>query len=338
VRRGSKRFWRITLCSKKTTPGDRRKPIDDEVDPLVSCILIFFNEEKYLGEAIESVVAQSHPNWELLLIDDGSTDASQSIARSYCERFPGQVHYLTHEGRANRGRSATRNLGLRHARGEFAAFLDGDDWWYPDKLERQIALFRQHTRAVTVCGATQYWYSWQLDDDRTDRVRLVGQFDKVDGTQDFTLVQDRMYESGHLTRHLYPLGRGLTPSLSGIMFRLEAALAVDGFDDSFRGLFDDQVFRTKMFLHGPVFVSHEVFDRYRQHDASCCHVAWATGRSEEPRRQFIHWLRHYLDNVGYRDPVVRLQLRRNMLRSDYPSVHRAWSRLQAVVRKIIGRG
>ena len=96
---------------------------------LVSCIIIFFNAEKFLGEAIESVFAQTYKNWELLLVDDGSTDDSTTIALNYAEQYPEKVCYLEHEGHQNRGMSATRNLGIRLATGEYIAFLDADDIW-----------------------------------------------------------------------------------------------------------------------------------------------------------------------------------------------------------------
>lgn len=315
------------------TQSDRVAP--DKAGRLVSAIIIFLNEEKYLAEAIESVVAQSYAKWELLLVDDGSADGSEAIARSYCERFPGKIRYLMHAGRGNCGMSASRNLGLRDARGEFAAFLDGDDWWYPDKLERQIALFERHPRAIMVCGATLYWHSWQADPDRADRVVLVGQWNRTNGTTGFALDQDRLYERGALMRRLYPLGKGTTPSSSGNMVRRDAALALGGYDDSFRGLFEDQVFRAKIYLRGPIFVSREVFDRYRQHDESCFQVAQATGQSAQARCQFLLWLSSYLDEVGWRDRVVRWQLRRKLLRYDFPSIHRLWSRSMSLARRAV---
>jgi len=319
---GSRACWTITLPREK---------------PLVSCIIIFLDEEKYLGEAIESVIAQSYDDWELLLVDDGSTDRSEAIARSYSERFPAKIRYLTHEKRSNRGMSASRNLGLRSARGEFVAFLDGDDCWYPDKLDRQVALFAQHPEAVMVCGATLYWHGWQPNADGDDRVVHVGQFTN-EGEAVRELDEDRLYEGTELLRRLYPLGKGVTPSMSGNMFRRDVLLSVGGFDDSFRGLFEDQVIRTKIYLNGAVFVSHYVFDRYRQHDESCFRVSRATGKSEDAKRQFFRWLKQYLADAGYRDRAVRMQLRRKMLRSDYPLIHWALSRWQAAFRQLVGEG
>ncbi len=96
-------------------------------DPLVSAIVIFFNAEQFLREAVDSVFAQTYDNWELLLVDDGSTDGSISIARSYADRHPERVDYLQHEHQGNRGRSTSRNLGISHARGQYVALLDADD-------------------------------------------------------------------------------------------------------------------------------------------------------------------------------------------------------------------
>lgn len=319
MRRGSLAFWTITLPRERGSGS--HNSVRDDAKRLASCIIIFLNEEKYLAEAIESVVAQSYDYWELLLVDDGSTDGSEAIARAYCERFPRKVRYLAHDG-GNRGMSASRNLGLRSARGEFAAFLDGDDCWYPNKLERQIALFDKHPEAIMVCGATLYWHSWQALAAHHDEVMQVGQWDNDDGAAGLVLERDRLYGGRELMRLLYPLGKGVSPSMSGNMFRRDALLTLGGFEDSFRGLFEDQVIRAKIYLNGSVFVSHEVFDRYRQHDESCFRVAKATGQSHQARRQFFLWLKQYLGTVDCRDPVVRMQLRRKMLRYDYPLIHR----------------
>ena len=261
--------------------------------------------------------------------------AARQLRGPIATAFPKKIRYLTHDGRSNCGMSASRNLGLRSARGEFAAFLDGDDCWYPNKLERQVALFDQHPEAVMVCGATLYWHSWQATaGGGDDRIMQVGQWDKNDGATVLALDQDRLYPGRELLRRLYPLGKGVSPSMSGNMFRRDRALALGGFDDSFRGLFEDQVFRTKIYLHGPVFVSHEIFDRYRQHDESCFRVAKATGQSDGARRQFLLWLRQYLDKVDCRDPVVRMKLRRKMLRYDYPLIHRMWLSARAWVQRV----
>src|SRR5262245_49569485 len=99
--------------------------------PLVSVIMIFLNAERFFLEAIESVFAQTYSNWELLLIDDGSTDGSTEIALRYAKNSPEKVRYFEHNGHCNRGTAASRNLGLSQARGDYIAQLDADDVWFP---------------------------------------------------------------------------------------------------------------------------------------------------------------------------------------------------------------
>jgi len=102
--------------------------------PLVSVIIILLNEEKFIAEAIDSVFAQDYDNWELLLVNDGSTDNSTNTALDYAQKNPQKVCYLEHPNYENCGMSASRNLGIEIAKGKFIAFLDADDIWLPGKL------------------------------------------------------------------------------------------------------------------------------------------------------------------------------------------------------------
>ncbi|MEL7158651.1 MAG: glycosyltransferase family 2 protein, partial [Actinomycetota bacterium] len=102
--------------------------------PEVSVIVIFLNEERFLADAVASVVAQEGCRWELLLVDDGSTDGSPAIAQALATADPDRIRYLTHPGGGNQGMSAARNLGIAHARGHWLTFLDADDTWRPGKL------------------------------------------------------------------------------------------------------------------------------------------------------------------------------------------------------------
>lgn len=260
--------------------------------PLVSCIIIFLNEERYLEEAILSVLSQDYQNKELLLVDDGSTDGSPAIGRRYADEYPGVVRYLRHDRGENRGMSASRNLGIRHAKGTYLAFLDGDDCWFPGKLSLQTQMFSKHPSAGMVCGATLYWHSWNSERTGEDYVAYTGEIRRVD-RHVLDLEQDRLYPAGQLVHRLYPLAKGATPSASGYMVTRELAERIGGFDESFRGVFEDQVFRAKVFLAADTYVSSKCFDRYRQHEASSVHVARRTGEIEKARRRFFDWYRSY---------------------------------------------
>ena len=102
--------------------------------PLISCIVPVFNGQPYLTEALESIFQQSYRPIEVIVSDDGSTDDTAAVAAGCGDR----IRYVRQD---NAGAPAARNLGLSIARGEFVAFLDADDLWHPEKLDRQIARF-----------------------------------------------------------------------------------------------------------------------------------------------------------------------------------------------------
>ena len=101
--------------------------------PQVSCVIIFLDERDYLSESIESVIAQSSDQWELMLVDDGSTDGSTEIAQRYAALHPGKINYLEHSGHRNCGMNVSRNLGIKRSSGDFIALMDADDVWMPEK-------------------------------------------------------------------------------------------------------------------------------------------------------------------------------------------------------------
>lgn len=103
--------------------------------PLISCIIPAYNEEQLLGEAIDSVLVQTYRPIEVIVVDDGSTDGTAKIVKSYRDK----INYLW---QANSGPGAARNLGISTAKGAYLAFLDADDLWHPEKLAAQIARFR----------------------------------------------------------------------------------------------------------------------------------------------------------------------------------------------------
>jgi glycosyltransferase involved in cell wall biosynthesis len=103
--------------------------------PLVSGVVPVFNGERYLAEALDSMLGQTYSPVEVIVADDGSTDGTRAVVEGY----GGRVRYL-HQ--PNQGHGAARNLGLVAAEGEFVAFLDADDLWHPEKLERQMVRFR----------------------------------------------------------------------------------------------------------------------------------------------------------------------------------------------------
>lgn len=108
------------------------------MNPEITVVIPLYNGKKYISETIKSVLSQTYGNYETVVVDDGSTDGSFEILET---SFKGRIRYFRQE---NSGISAARNKGIAEARGEFIAFLDHDDKWLPEKLEKQMGLFRNN--------------------------------------------------------------------------------------------------------------------------------------------------------------------------------------------------
>ncbi len=118
---------------------------ESAVPPLVSILIPCYNAAPWLAATLESALAQTHRNHEIIVVDDGSTDGSLATARQF---EPRGVRVIS---QANRGASAARNAGLRAARGDFIQFLDADDLLAPDKIERQLAVLLLHPNHLASC-------------------------------------------------------------------------------------------------------------------------------------------------------------------------------------------
>ena len=282
----------------------------------VSVIMIFFNAESFIYEAIESVFAQTYNDWELLLVDDGSNDSSTVIALQYAEQYSQKVRYLEHDGHQNCGMSASRNLGMRHANGEYIAFLDADDIYLPPKLERQVSILSSQPTAAMVYGATQHWYSWtgRVEDFHRDRLRKLG-------VPPSTLVQPPTLVTLFLQDQAWP------PGTCGVLVRREAIERIGGFEETFHGLFEDQVFFYKLCLNAPVFVDSECCDRYRQHPRSYCEVERRAGKYEHGRRPnaargiFLDWLEGYLIAQMVTDQEIWTAVRKELSPYRHPILY-----------------
>lgn len=110
-------------------------------NPLISIVMVNYNHEESIGESIESVIAQTWQNWELIIVDDGSTDSSPEIIKEYAQKDSRILPVLQAE---NNHICVATNIGLSKVRGEFVARLDSDDIWQPQKLEKQIQYMREH--------------------------------------------------------------------------------------------------------------------------------------------------------------------------------------------------
>lgn len=123
-----------------------------ELGPLVSIVVPLYNKEKWIIPTLNSVALQSYAKWECIIVDDGSTDNSLSLVKDFISATSGDWKIVSQE---NAGQSRARNAGIDLAKGEYLAFLDGDDLWLPEKLKEQVDFLESHRHAdALVSGYT----------------------------------------------------------------------------------------------------------------------------------------------------------------------------------------
>ncbi len=150
------------------------------MNPKVSINLCCYNSEKYLRETLDSIVNQTYNDWELIIINDGSSDSTESIIHEYIKQeYPIIYHY-----QENKGLGFSRNEALKRSQGKYIAFIDHDDLWMPEKLEKQIPLFERDSKIGLVFCDTiffnekgkskrdysqkKYWTGWCFSELLTD--------------------------------------------------------------------------------------------------------------------------------------------------------------------------
>ncbi len=281
---------------------DRERPAGAEAarrPPLVSVVMPFLDPPvSFFREAIESVLAQTLSEWELLLVNDGSGPEASRFAEEAAARDPDRIRVLAHPGRENRGVPAARNLGIAFAASELIAFLDADDLWLPERLEHHLELLRAHGDAAMAYGPSLYWRSWHAPkaEDVTPPTHVPA-----------GVVMNPIGLLAHLLR-----GAGAVPCPTSVTCRTRALREVGGFIEGFPVPTEDQAFYVRFLLAHPAVVTDRTLDRYRLHPDS------ATGSAEPDeeaswRRVLLAWA---LDEAGRHAPeatglhrVIRDELR-----------------------------
>jgi glycosyltransferase involved in cell wall biosynthesis len=195
------------------------------------------NRVRYIAAAIDSVLAQTFTNWELLVVDDGSSDETPAIAGGYAAR-DARIHLIR---QPNQGVTAARNSALRRARGRYVAFLDSDDLWLPEKLARQVASFEAHPDAAFI-------YTGYV---------LMNE----DGTPRREVRPDRRWQ-GDIHRRLWLEDNEILGPT--VMVATAMLSRVGLFDEALKGA-ENLDLRLKLSKLGPVFFVDDVLYRYRKH-------------------------------------------------------------------------
>ncbi len=232
-------------------------------DTLVSVVMIFRDPVEFFAEAVASVLGQTGVRLELLLCDDGSRADSSEPARALAAEHPEVVRYLDHHQHEHRGMSATRNLGIRAARGDLVAFLDADDRWDADHLAHEVALLRSRPEARMVCGRARDWTSWSPEGG-------------VDTPSPLPWPVGSLVPAPLMLEAVLRRGDVRTPTCS-LLVQREALTEVGGAEEDFRGMYEDQVLLAKLYLRFPCVLSGGTSAWYRRHDGSATAAATRAG-------------------------------------------------------------
>ena len=246
--------------------------------PKVSIVIAFLNGANFIGEAIDSVLAQTFTDWELILVDDGSVDASTEIARALADAHE-NVRYLAHPGGGNRGLAESRGLGSDAAKGDYLIFLDHDDVLYPQALERMIALIEVNPQVGAVFAGILYWA-----------------FDPSLGPESF-LTYGKLGNGRVAGRKvLRDLIRSDThhPGTCGTLYRRGSYKSARDSVAIYPGMYEDTAMLFSLLTRNDVYLTNEPVAAYRLHPASMCQRAKADGSLADSgyssdRQRFLRW-------------------------------------------------
>ena len=270
--------------------------VGEPADPAVSVIIHFLNAARYLPAAARSVQWQTYPDWELILVDGGSTDQSVPIAREIQSSLPGRVRVLEHRGPETLGIFSSRIWGAREARAPILAHLDSDDEWHPQFLERQLAAHEAHFRSrpgLTYCPMVYWWE----EPERAFEAHVQ------------PIVTPGLHEAPSLVIPFIDNSYSRTPGNSAVVVSREIVLAAaELIGTADEGIGDDQFLWSFVALNYPICAQPEPLCRYRQWPGSTCAQGVAVGEHVDARSRHLNWLAKYVTSNykgGDRDQLIR---------------------------------
>jgi glycosyltransferase involved in cell wall biosynthesis len=212
--------------------GNSRPEMDKNMVPMVSVVIPCYNQGHFVSEAIDSVLAQTYPHREIIVVDDGSTDRTSEVVSHYPS-----VRYVWQR---NQGLSSARNHGIQESRGEYVVFLDADDRLLPQHFDISLEAFRSHPDAGWVCGDFRYFGNespWRYDHRCDPRPDQFGSF-----------LRSVFFGVVH-----------------AVMYRRNVLMKSGGFDERLKSS-EDREFYLRLIRQAPLYCHHQIVAEYRMAD------------------------------------------------------------------------
>ncbi len=267
----------------------RSKPLPPEV----SIVIPFFNAESFLEETLRSVLAQTFRRWELLLVDDGSTDSGAAISRLWASRDPARIRLLEHPAGARRGAFASRLLGARRARTTVIALLDADDVWERDYLKQHLRFWKkQRTARVALSyGPAVHWFP------RAPSRNFV---------QQMPTLREAVFPPGALLQNLLSGAFATGPRTSCSLLRRTAILELAEFAPAARKYpaMEDRFLFWAIAVRRPIAVHTAALARFRQRHAPGAIPKSVIRRFQREESRLLPIIRNYLARHQPEHPLL----------------------------------
>jgi peptidoglycan/xylan/chitin deacetylase (PgdA/CDA1 family)/SAM-dependent methyltransferase len=275
-------------------------PIPVEIDwpavkgePRVSVIIPMYNAEQTIRETLHSVSRQSYESYEVVIVDDGSSDRSALLAESLTRMASDRIRVLAHADHGNHGLAMTRNLGMEHARGEFIVFLDSDDTIHPEKLAHDVEILDAHLAAAAVVGRALWW--WDGAGERDAFMEAIIE------------PHDRVVEPPTFFNETFALGAGgAPPCVHSWMIRKSALAAIEPFDPDMM-TYEDQKFLAELSMRFPIYVASACLCEYRRKERSLWADAVSSGSDPIARQRFEDWMREVCLTLPSMGPIAAIR-------------------------------
>lgn len=262
--------------------------------PEVSIIMPFLDPHpEYFQQAIESVLAQTFIDWELLLVDDGSSPPSRSVAERFAAEHPDRIRLLDSGPLRPMGTSGARNAGIAAAGGDFIAMLDSDDIYLPERLTRHVEVLNANPDVGMVVSDALWWFSWGNPPEKGDEHRSAG-------------VKPGIVEPPRYLARILRF-RSEEPHTCSITVRQQVFERLGSYEREWWGLYEDQVMFTKILSHYAAYYLPGIDAQYRRHHAS---LSRSTPHEDavDVRRVFLAWVEQYASRKApavHRKPILR---------------------------------